>query len=405
MNGYAPSWATGTGESSTPLLQIAEYLSERGIAVLRYNKRGVGINSSLLDRDVFMNNTIQTLIQNAEVALEVLMEQGETDANDVTIIGHSEGSIIATRIACANPCVKKIILLGAIAHNLRDLLEYQVVERKVAYLDEVIDRDKDGLISINEVISYGDSNIFLPVPDFTLIENISGEWQWPLGIDSNEDGLLSIFEEYAPRNYNYLDMVTKSEYPTSIWFRSHFELDSTLNVIGNLSCSILILNGEDDVQTPVQEAYLLEQRLLQGNHPDHKLISYPGLGHTFYPIEGWIQPLGPIQDYVLSDIYSWLRDPVRNLQYFYSEQQASERTIDEIQIQLSELNSENTMLNLKLNTHVGKIQNLEKGIEEVRSKNSELQSTQILSRNLTYIALGLSLVIVALSLRPNQGGV
>jgi pimeloyl-ACP methyl ester carboxylesterase len=362
------------------------------------------MNSSLLDQDVFMKITIQTLIQDAETVLQVLMEQGETDANDVTIIGHSEGSIIAPRIAQANPRIKKMILLGAAAHNLRDILEYQVVDRKVAYLDEVIDGDKDGLISINEVVTLADSDIFLPVPDFTLIENITGEWQWPLGIDSNEDGLLSILGEYAPRNRSYLDMVTKSDYPTSIWFRSHFELDSTLDVIGNLSCSILILNGEDDVQIPVQEAYLLEQRLLQGNHPDHTLISYPGLGHTFYPVEGWKQPLGPIQDYVLSDIYSWLTDPARNLQYFSSEQQASERTIDEIQTQISEFNSENTSQNSKLNMHVEEIQILEKEIKELHYRNSELQYTLILSRNLTYIALGLSLFTVAKSLRLNQGG-
>ena len=67
MNGYTPSWATGTGESSTPLLQIAEYLSERGFAVLRYNKRGVGSSSSILDQEIFMNITFQTLMQDRSI--------------------------------------------------------------------------------------------------------------------------------------------------------------------------------------------------------------------------------------------------------------------------------------------------------------------------------------------------
>ena len=35
-----------------PLLQIAKYLSERGFAVLRYDKRGVGGNFTIADKNV-----------------------------------------------------------------------------------------------------------------------------------------------------------------------------------------------------------------------------------------------------------------------------------------------------------------------------------------------------------------
>ncbi len=407
MNGYTPSWATGTGEASTPLRQIAEYLSERGFVVLRYNKRGVGLGSSLVDQEVFMNTTFQTLMQDAEIALQVLVEQVEVDANDVTIIGHSEGAIIAPRIACEYPCVKKIILLGSVAHNLRDILEFQTVDRKVAYLEEVIDGDQDGLISIEEVISLGDSDIFLPVPDFTLIENSTGEWQWPLGIDSDEDGLLSIYEEYAPRNRSYLDMVTTPEYPLFKWFRSHFELDPTLSMIGNVSCSVLFLQGEDDVQTPIQEAFLLEQRLSQVKHLDHTLRSYPGLGHSFYPVDGWKQPLGPIQDYVLSDITAWLTDPARNVQYFHSHLQTSEIIFGELQGQQADFNSELAQQNEELNKLVeewdSESLDMEQTIDELNNWNLELQLSLISSRNLTYITLGLSLFTVVKSLRANSG--
>jgi uncharacterized protein len=41
------------------------------------------------------------------------------------------------------------------------------------------------------------------------------------------------------------------------------------------------------------------------------LITYPDLGHTFYPAQGSVQPLGPIQEYVLGDLHSWLKDPNR----------------------------------------------------------------------------------------------
>jgi dipeptidyl aminopeptidase/acylaminoacyl peptidase len=67
-----------------------------------------------------------------------------------------------------------------------------------------------------------------------------------------------------------------------------------------------MLNGENDSQTTVQQAFLLQQRLTDVNHPDHTLITYPDLGHLFYPSSQWQTDIGPIQQNVLADIYSWL---------------------------------------------------------------------------------------------------
>ena len=41
-------------------------------------------------------------------------------------------------------------------------------------------------------------------------------------------------------------------------------------------------------------------------HPDHTLITYPNLGHLFYPSSQWLTGSGLIEPYVLADIYSWL---------------------------------------------------------------------------------------------------
>ncbi len=92
------------------------------------------------------------------------------------------------------------------------------------------------------------------------------------------------------------------------WLRSHLGLIPTLSIVGNVSKStgIPILNGENDSQTPVQQAFLLQQRLTEVNHPDHTLITYPNLGHMFYPSSQWSTGFGPIPQYVLSDLYAWL---------------------------------------------------------------------------------------------------
>ena len=87
-----------------------------------------------------------------------------------------------------------------------------------------------------------------------------------------------------------------------------FELEPNLSTISKVpsNTSILILNGENDTQTPVKGAMLLQQKLAEINHPDHILITYPNLGHDFYPSTQWQTQQGPIQQYVLRDLYSWL---------------------------------------------------------------------------------------------------
>ncbi|MCP8318257.1 MAG: alpha/beta fold hydrolase, partial [Candidatus Methylarchaceae archaeon HK01B] len=150
MDEYLPPLVTGTGEPSRPFLQIAEYLSERGFAVLRYNKRGIGLNGTVLNQDVVANTTFQDLKRDAEKALEVLTQQPEVDANDITIIGHSEGTAIAPRIAIEDLRVKKIVLMSAYAHNLSEVIYFQLVVRTLLYAEE-IDTDYNGLLSIQEV--------------------------------------------------------------------------------------------------------------------------------------------------------------------------------------------------------------------------------------------------------------
>ncbi len=67
-----------------------------------------------------------------------------------------------------------------------------------------------------------------------------------------------------------------------------------------------MLHGQNDSGSPVQQTFLLQQRLTELNHHDHTLITYPNLGHTLYPSSKWQTSSGPIPSYVLADLYAWL---------------------------------------------------------------------------------------------------
>ena len=134
--------------------------------------------------------------------------------------------------------------------------------------------------------------------------------------DVNNDTFVSIDKELKPRlidRLRSLSVVTPGEKCVSdvcpILLKSYYALQPpTLNIIGNISSntSILMLHGENDSMAPIQQAFLLQQKLTEVNHPDHTMITYPDLGHLFYPSSQWSTSSGPIPQYVLADLYSWL---------------------------------------------------------------------------------------------------
>ena len=383
MDEYLPPIATGTDEPTRLFLQIAEYLSNRGFAVLRYNKRGVGLDGAILDMGAWGNMTMQDLVQDAEKALEVLRQQPEVDSSKISIIGHSEGTMIAPRIAVKDPTITNIVLMGAGAHNLREIVYFQIVDRPVICAEDTFDTDHDGLLSIQEVeatLKYRDVNM-CPLPPLALIQNITGDWGWQPGFDINMDGYFDIENELKPLQTTMFDLYTSSD-PDSpyywVWLQSHFALnDTALDIIGNVSASILILQGEGDTQTTVEQAFLLEQRLIEVEHMDHTLITYPGLGHTFYPVDGWIQPLGPMQDKVLADLYAWLESPARTVRNLEAQIQA-----DAIQLEAArnETRSVYTKLTNDLNSSNALI--------------NDLQASLSTYEALTYIALTIAAIAI-----------
>ncbi len=196
--------------------------------------------------------------------------------------------------------------MGAVDQNLSDLSYLQGVSLPLLYAEKVLDHDHDGRLSISEanqnpVFSTMAGNLTL------LLETTNGtKHQLNPKYNTNNDAYISINSELKPKliaQGKSLSVVTPGKKCTGtcpIWVRSHYALETTLSKIGNVSpkTSILILQGENDTQTPVQQAFLLQQALIDKRHPDHTLITYPNLVHVFYPSSEWTTSLGPIQQNV-----------------------------------------------------------------------------------------------------------
>jgi pimeloyl-ACP methyl ester carboxylesterase len=322
--------------------QIAEFLSERGFVVLRYDKRAIGANDTIEDPDLWYNQTMDDLISDANKALHILVDQPEVDKDNVSVLGGSQGSWIATRIAAANPFVKNVLLLSTGADKLGDIIHTQMVNTTLQFTKEVLDTNHDGLVSLSEILatentSYWTYEPLLPSMILVVRNDTTGNYRFVGGLETREINSSSGEEEEEEEEAIEIDTTLRSfleQRFQSIFvdtedrscqylggagcppmMRSIAELDN-LSVIGNLSSSsILIIQGGHDLGQPPAQAFMLEQKLLDLNHPDHTIIVYPGHGHllTYMGEDSWIEVIGPIPDYILEDIYSWLTDSDRKL--------------------------------------------------------------------------------------------
>jgi hypothetical protein len=75
-------------------LVLADHLTRKGIAVLRFDKRGVGKSTG-----DYANATMEDFTGDAEAALAYLKTRKEIDATKTGLIGHSEGGLIAPMVA------------------------------------------------------------------------------------------------------------------------------------------------------------------------------------------------------------------------------------------------------------------------------------------------------------------
>src|SRR5439155_25043407 len=176
--------------------------------------------------------------------------------------------------------VKNIILMGTVAQNLLDIVRYSESNIYSEYATQVLDKNHTGLISIQQIskdpfrysllvnllVPSSVLHTFLRTNDTKVISNALVN---KFGNNTIQGGYISIDKQLKPL------LIKKYENFTAFnpgrcnniavcpaLLRSYFDLTPNLSIIGNVSKStgILILNGENDSQTPVQQAFLLQQR-------------------------------------------------------------------------------------------------------------------------------------------------
>ena len=99
---------------------FAEHLAERGIASLRYDKRGAGAFGGDDTQPGFDTET-----SDAADALDQLVALDHVDPDRISVVGHSVGATLAIRLAASTPRLAAIVLLAGAASSGARVLEWQ----------------------------------------------------------------------------------------------------------------------------------------------------------------------------------------------------------------------------------------------------------------------------------------
>ena len=91
-----------------PFLVLADYLTRRGIAVLRYDDRGTSKSTGK-----FKGATTEDFASDAAAAVEFLKSHARVNPNEIGLAGHSEGGLIAPMVVGFRDDVAFVCLLAA----------------------------------------------------------------------------------------------------------------------------------------------------------------------------------------------------------------------------------------------------------------------------------------------------
>lgn len=108
VSGSGPQDRDETLFNHKPFLVIADALSRRGVAVLRYDDRGVGKSTGK-----FAGCTSEDFASDAAAGVKFLGKHPKIDPTKIGIVGHSEGGLIAPMVAAKHPKEVAFIVLLA----------------------------------------------------------------------------------------------------------------------------------------------------------------------------------------------------------------------------------------------------------------------------------------------------
>lgn len=132
-----------------PFLDIARGLATQGIAVLRFDKRSKARPQEFANASFGVDDETTN---DAVLAVDALRKAEGIDPARVFVLGHSQGGMMAPRIAAVSGHVAGLVLMAAPARSLLDIVIEQ--NRRLAVLDDgkTSDAERDAITALIEQV-------------------------------------------------------------------------------------------------------------------------------------------------------------------------------------------------------------------------------------------------------------
>lgn len=121
ITGSGPQDRDETVFGHKPFLDITRRLTEAGFAVFRYDDRGVGKSTG-----IFMASHVQDFVRDAEAVLKAMKEHKAVNPQRIFLLGHSEGSYIASKVASQDRSLAGIVSLAGPVFGMDRILADQM---------------------------------------------------------------------------------------------------------------------------------------------------------------------------------------------------------------------------------------------------------------------------------------
>ena len=262
-----------------PFFVLADYLTRKGIAVLRADKRGFGKSTG-----DYATATSADFASDAEAGVRYLKTRAEVDPHKIGLIGHSEGGMIAPMAAVADHDVAFIVMMAGSGVPGDQIIVEQgrLIAMAAGESKDKADADAEKERETLKIVE--------TEKDPVALRDL-------LGAKLATEGLPDA------------QIAAQIKAMTSPWIRYFLTYDPA-TALRKLTIPVLAINGALDLQVPPAQNLPPIRAALAAN-PHAEIDELPGLNHLFQTAKtGSPSEYGQIEETIspvaLDKIASWI---------------------------------------------------------------------------------------------------
>ena len=255
-----------------PFLVLSDHLTRSGIAVLRFDDRGVGKSTG-----DFGSATSRDFASDALAGVAYLRGRDDVDPGKIGLAGHSEGGLIAPMVAAESDDLAFIVLMAGPGVTGERILYAQgaLIAQANGATEEAVAKSRKqqetifGILKAEEDPERASAEIEAVVR--AALDEATDEERAQAGV-TDEASLERVAQ-------------TQAAQLATPWFRYFLTYDPAES-LERVTVPVLAINGEKDLQVPFEENLReIEAALKRGGNDRYEVHALPDHNHLFQRAE------------------------------------------------------------------------------------------------------------------------